>query len=261
MPRFAAGRLDVEVRAARSAPSSSSSITGVVRNVRWSQLQTLTVAPANGSLAAVPPTSARASSEQRPQSGPGQVGGRHQPVVPGADRRSRRSRCRRHARHCGRPARAPIVVPTGPSCVASVPCQRASDRLLADLRAPDVERLDRRREHPRPAARRHRAARPAPAVQHRPGDRRARWPAPRSSGSATRSTSGCCRRWPTRSPTSTRGRPARSGCRRRRCSRCSTTSAGASRRRRPAGSCSSTVTAATARCSASPTASCGCTTG
>ena len=41
---------------------SRSSITGVVRNVMWSQLHTLTVPPANGSLAAVPPTVARASS-------------------------------------------------------------------------------------------------------------------------------------------------------------------------------------------------------
>ena len=39
----------------------NSSATGVVRNVRWSQLQMLTDAPANESLAAVPPTSERAS--------------------------------------------------------------------------------------------------------------------------------------------------------------------------------------------------------
>ena len=43
---------------------SSSVITGVVRNVTWSQLQTLTVAPANVSLAAVPPTARRASSSK-----------------------------------------------------------------------------------------------------------------------------------------------------------------------------------------------------
>ncbi len=47
--------------------------------------------------------------------------------------------------------------------------------------------------------------------------------------SVTNSTCGCYRRSPTRSPTSTRGHRARSGCRRRRCSRCSTTSAVASR--------------------------------
>ena len=47
------------------APASpSSSITGVVRKVRWSQLQMLTVAPANCSLAAVPPTSDRASTSR-----------------------------------------------------------------------------------------------------------------------------------------------------------------------------------------------------
>jgi hypothetical protein len=44
------------------AHRSRSSITGVVRKVRWSQLQMLTVAPANCSLAAVPPTSERAST-------------------------------------------------------------------------------------------------------------------------------------------------------------------------------------------------------
>ena len=85
-----------------------------------------------------------------------------------------------------------------------------------------------RRQHRRDPGRRDRAARPAPAAQHRPARRRRggrprRWPA-----SATSSTSGCCRRSPTPSPTSTPGRPGRSGCRRPRCSPCSTTSAGAS---------------------------------
>ena len=37
-------------------------MTGVVRNVMWSQLHTFTVPPANSSLAAVPPTLERASS-------------------------------------------------------------------------------------------------------------------------------------------------------------------------------------------------------
>ena len=37
-------------------------MTGVVRNVMWSQLQMLTVAPPNRSLAAVPPTADRAST-------------------------------------------------------------------------------------------------------------------------------------------------------------------------------------------------------
>ena len=37
---------------------------GVVRNVTWSQLQMLTVAPAKRSLAATPPTPARASSSK-----------------------------------------------------------------------------------------------------------------------------------------------------------------------------------------------------
>jgi hypothetical protein len=35
---------------------------GVVRNVRWSQLQTLTRPPPNDSLDAVPPTELRAST-------------------------------------------------------------------------------------------------------------------------------------------------------------------------------------------------------
>jgi hypothetical protein len=119
-------------------------------------------------------------------------------------------------------------------------------------------------EHHRPAARRDRAARPAPAVQHRSPDRRAgrrETRVPRSNGSVPTSTCGCCRRSPTRSRTSTPGRQARSGCRRRRCWRCSTTSGGAWRRRRRASWCSSTATAATRRWSASPTVSSASPTG
>ena len=73
---------------------------------------------------------------------------------------------------------------------------------------------------------------------------------------ATSSTCGCCRRWPTRSPTSTPGRRGRSGSRRRPCCRCWTTSAARWRRCRPGGWRSSTATAATPRCWPSPTASC-----
>ena len=51
----------------------------------WSQLQMLTVPPANGSLAAVPPTDVAGLDQQRAQPGAGQVGGAHQAVVAGAD--------------------------------------------------------------------------------------------------------------------------------------------------------------------------------
>ena len=99
-------------------------------------------------------------------------------------------------------------------------------RRLAELRAPEVGELLGPAEHPRPAARRDRAARPAPAAQHRPASSPSASPTLPSTGSGTRSTPGCCRRSPTPSRTSTPGRRARSGCRRRPCSRCSTTSAG-----------------------------------
>ena len=67
----------------------------------WSQLQMLTVAPANGSLAAVPPTVVACLDEQRAQAGPGEVGGADQAVVAGADDDRVVVVRRRVARHSG----------------------------------------------------------------------------------------------------------------------------------------------------------------
>ena len=161
---------------------------------------------------------------ERAQPGPGQVGGGDEPVVPGADD-DRVVVVPAAAPRC----RHPPHLLTGPSWSAGSVARVPADRRLAHLRAPDIARCLTRAQHRRAAARGDRAARPAPAVQHRPADRRAGRRRPPSSGSATRSTPGCCRRSPTRSRTSTPGRRARSGCRRRRCSPCSTTSAAASR--------------------------------
>ena len=105
-------------------------------------------------------------------------------------------------------------------------------RALAELARAGDRSLAERTVDPRAAHRRHRAARAAPAVQHRQLDRRA-------VAHATVAEVGAeVDAWllPTlasRSRTSTRGRPGRSGCRRARCSRCWTTSGAASPRLRP----------------------------
>ena len=176
--------------------------------------------------------------QQRAHAGAGEVGGGDQPVVAGADH----DRVEVVAR--SRRGSATSIVPVS----RTSRCRSRLDGVACrcDIRIPPTRRTARARhrpaarraQHPGPAARRGRAARPAPAVQHRPADRRARGRRPPSSASARSSTCGCCRRSPTRSRTSTPGRPARSGCRRPRCWRCSTTSAAASPRRRPASSCS-----------------------
>ena len=113
-----------------------------------------------------------------------------------------------------------------------------SERSLDGLRAPELAAAGAGRLDPRAPRRRDRAARSAPAVLHRHGDRARPWPGPPCRRWGRSSTPGCCRPWPTRSPTSTPGRRARSGCRPRPCWPCSTTSAAAWRPRRPARSSS-----------------------
>ena len=158
----------------RGARGRARPITGVVRNVTWSQLQTLTIAPANASLAAVPPTSARASSSSVDRPGPGEIGGGHQPVVPGTDDDGVDVVVRRLA--C-----APLCpLGVGASPIRRYRCRSVTLRSRPPARATCVppERAERavRAQHRRAAARRHRAARPAPAAAHRPARRRRAWP-------------------------------------------------------------------------------------
>ena len=151
------------------AARSRSSITGVVRNVMWSQLQMLTVR-AGERLARRRAADDRAGLEhERAQPGLGEVGRGDQPVVPGAD--DDRVVVGVGPRHAAVPARRRTHHGRPVAC-RSVP----ADRQLAHLRAPDIAaRLDRA-QHRRPAARARSSSTVRTCRSHRPADRRARWP-------------------------------------------------------------------------------------
>ena len=143
--------------------------------------------------------------QERRSARPGEIGGGHQSVVPGTDddgvdvvvgaRHAAivPARRRTHPRYGA--AREWVRPPAEPSA-----CPRGAER---------ADRAQRRRA----AARRHRAARPAPPARHRParGRRRGRRRGRPSGRRARRVAAAAARRTP--SPTSTPGRRARSGCR------------------------------------------------
>ena len=225
-------------------------MTGVVRNVTWSQLQMFTVAPANASLAGRAADLGARLEHERRASRPGQVGG------------ARPARCGRRRRRSRR-SRSPLTIGL------RVAARRPLRARRACVRTPDVwptcvlprSPLAHRRQHPRasPSARSSstdRTCRSTPtwSIAEAVADdrRRARRRRARRLGAAAARLHEVER--------ARLGAGLDLAVGRRRCSPCSTTSAGASRRRRRAGWCSSTVTAATRRCWPSPTASCGSTT-
>ena len=175
----------------------------------WSQLQMLTVA-AGELLAGGRSADGRRGPRAAACACPPGRGRRRTPARCGRrrsrSRRSRRSRraCRSIVRRSHAGYRSPVrrSVPCASATAARRPARPGLAARCSTERSILVQPLGRDR-----------AARPAPAVQHRPADRRRGGRRPPSSASATSSTPGCCRRSPTRSPTSTPGRPARSGCR------------------------------------------------
>ena len=148
--------------AGRASARSSSSITGVVRNVMWSQLQMLTVRAGEG-LAGRRAADDRAGLEhERAQPGPGQVGRGHQPVVPAADddrvvigagaqRRSRRPLARPSScppAHLGRPvacarARRPPPRPPAGARHRPLPGRRAASSCSRSARSSSTDRTCR----------------------------------------------------------------------------------------------------------------------
>ena len=90
-----------------------------------------------------------------------------------------------------------------------------TSRVLGELTFQDAARAIKDDVDPVPAARRHRAARPAPAAQHRRDRRRGTDAAGCSSAGARSSICGSSRRCRSGSRASTTGRPARSACRSR----------------------------------------------
>ena len=157
-----AGRVEVVIAQPMSARRSSS-ITGVVRNVRWSQLQMFTVGP-RGTRWRLFRRRCRGLDEHDGQAGAGEIGGGDQAVWPAPTTIASQSSFGprgRGSRH--RPILSGITEGSNVTTVS---------RRLADLRAPQLEEaIDSRSILVQPLG--DRAARPASAVQHRPGDRRA----------------------------------------------------------------------------------------
>ncbi len=139
-----------------------------------------TVAPANRSLAAVPPTSARASSTHRAQPGSCEIGGGDEAVVASADHDrvvvvARPGAGPGHVLDCRHDLPVSIRHSLSRSAAHGL-AWRCVIPITSTRRTPGPRHRPRPRrpEHPRPAARGDRAARPTPAVQHRSPDRRAR---------------------------------------------------------------------------------------